>query len=126
MARAPRNTISTAMHCRPHFPFSHPRVSASPRLRVTPSPRTMCDTLGAVEKNKEFDEASMGRLRRFAEIYRERMKGRPYMEILARYDSMTEAGLLVGEREQADVYLDTHRLNELLYPEKLSVVVNEG
>lgn len=86
----------------------------------------MCDTLGAVEKNKEFDDASMGRLRRFAEIYRERMKARPYMEILARYDSMTEAGLLVGEREQADVYLDTHRLNELLYPEKLSVVVNEG
>ena len=68
----------------------------------------------------------MGRLRRFAEIYRERMKARPYMEILARYDSMTEAGLLVGEREQADVYLDTHRLNELLYPEKLSVVTNEG
>lgn len=68
----------------------------------------------------------MGRLRRFAEIYRERMKARPYMEVLARYDSMTEAGLLVAEREQADIYLDTHRLNELLYPEKLSIVATEG
>ena len=40
------------------------------------------------------------------------------MEILARYDSMTEAGLLVNEREKADFYLDTHRFNELLYPPK--------
>ena len=71
------------------------------------------------------DEASRGRLKRFAEIYRERMAARPYMEILARYGAMTEAGLLVGEREKADLYLDTHRFNELLYPEKLSIVVNE-
>ncbi len=68
----------------------------------------------------------MGRLKRFAEIYRERMKTRPYMELIARYDSMTEAKLLVGEREMADMYLDTHRLNELLYPEKLSIVSNES
>ena len=69
--------------------------------------------------SKNEDEASMGRLKRFAEIYREKMAARPPMEILARYGAMTEAGLLVGEREQADVFLDTHRLNELLYPEDI-------
>ena len=56
-------------------------------------------------------------MKRFAEIYREKMKARPYMELIARYDSMTEAGLLSTEREMADYYLDTHRFNELLYPE---------
>jgi hypothetical protein len=59
---------------------------------------------------------SAGRLKRFAEIYKAKMAAGPFMEILARYDSMTEAGLLVGEREKADLYLDTHRFNELLYP----------
>ena len=72
------------------------------------------------------DDASVGRLKRFAEIYSEKMKAKPYMELIARYDSMSEAGLLVGEREMADFYLDTHRFNELLYPEKLSIVVNEN
>jgi hypothetical protein len=56
------------------------------------------------------------RLKRFAEIYRAKMAGDPYMEILARYDSMTEAGLMLAERELADLYLDTNRFNELLYP----------
>ena len=65
----------------------------------------------------------MGRLRRFAEIYREKMAARPFMEILARYDSMTEAHLLVAERVQADLYLDTHRLNELLYPDAVPAVL---
>jgi len=59
---------------------------------------------------------SAGRLKQFAEIYKAKMAAGPFMEILARYDSMTEAGLLVGEREQADFYLDTNRFNELLYP----------
>lgn len=76
--------------------------------------------------NKEEDEGRVGRLKRFAEIYREKMKAKPYMELIARYDSMTEAGLLVGEREMADFYLDTHRFNELLYPEKLAIVINEN
>ena len=71
------------------------------------------------------DDASKGRLKRFAEIYREKMAARPYMEILARYGAMTEAELLVGEREKADLFLDTHRFNELLYPEKLSIVGTE-
>ncbi len=77
-------------------------------------------------ENKDDDPARSGRLKRFAEIYREKMKARPYMELIARYDSMTEAGLLVREREMADFYLDTHRFNELLYPEKLSIVANES
>ena len=77
-------------------------------------------------KEVKKDDACVGRLKRFAEIYREKMKARPYMELIARYDSMTEAGLLVGEREMADFYLDTHRFNELLYPEKLSIVANEN
>ena len=72
------------------------------------------------------DEASQNRLKRFAEIYRDKMAARPPMEILARYGAMTEAGLLVGEREKADLFLDTHRLNDLLYPEKLSMVVREN
>ena len=72
--------------------------------------------------SKIKDEGSQGRLKRFAEIYREKMAARPPMEILARYGAMTEAGLLVGEREQAALFLSTHRLNELLYPEELSIV----
>lgn len=86
----------------------------------------MCDTLGAMKDEKEVDEASLGRLQRFAEIYREKMKARPYMELLARYDSMTEAGLLVGERVKADLYLDTHRMNELLYPGAKIKLVGEN
>ena len=84
-----------------------------------------CDTLGAMENNNE-DTASKGRLKRFAEIYREKMKAKPYMELIARYDSMTEAGLLVGERVKADLYLDTHRFNELLYPENRLTLANEN
>jgi hypothetical protein len=76
--------------------------------------------------NQEEDFARVGRLKLFAEIYREKMKARPYMELIARYDSMTEAGLLVKEREMADFYLDTHRLNDLLYPEKISLVAKEN
>jgi hypothetical protein len=72
--------------------------------------------------NKNEDDASAERLKRFAELYREKMKARPYMELIARYDAMTEAGLLVRERVKADLYLDTHRMNELLYPESLSLV----
>jgi hypothetical protein len=60
------------------------------------------------------------RLKRFAEIYKAKMAARPFMEIIARYQSMTEAGLLVSERETADLYLDTHRFNELLYPPVLA------
>ena len=77
-------------------------------------------------KEHRNDAASVGRLKRFAEIYREKMKAQPYIELNARYDSMTEAGLLLNEREVADFYLDTHRFNELLYPEKLSIVTNEN
>lgn len=88
----------------------------------------MCDTLCAMDNkdNKKDDSGSAGRLKRFAEIYREKMKARPYMELIARYDSMTEAGLLVTERVKADLYLDTHRFNELLYPEKLSIVASDN
>ena len=68
------------------------------------------------------DEASQNRLKRFAEIYRDKMAARPPMEILARYGAMTEAGLLVGEREKADLFLDTHRMNELLFPESPSII----
>lgn len=71
--------------------------------------------------NKE-DEASQSRLKRFAEIYREKMAAGPLMEVIARYGAMTEAGLLVSEREKADLFLDTHRFNELLYPENLSLI----
>ena len=59
---------------------------------------------------------SAGRLKRFAEVYKAKMATRPFMKILARYESMTEAGLLVGEAQKADFYLDTNRFNELLNP----------
>ena len=75
--------------------------------------------------NETTDEASRARLKLFAEIYRAKMDARPYMEIIARYSAMTEAQLLVGERSKADLYLDTHRFNELLYPDGLSIVGNE-
>lgn len=72
--------------------------------------------------NTTESDASDGRLQRFAEIYRDKMAARPYMEILARYASMTEAGLLVNERIKADLYLETHRMNELLYPAPAKLV----
>ena len=62
------------------------------------------------------NEASIARLKKFAEIYRDKMAEHPFMEILARYNSMSEAGLLVSERIQADLFLETHRFNELLNP----------
>jgi len=75
--------------------------------------------------NKE-DEASQSRLKRFAELYRDKMAAGPLMEVIARYGAMTEAGLLVSEREKADLFLDTHRFNELLYPENLSMIARDN
>jgi len=70
---------------------------------------------------------SASRLKRFAEIYKVKMAARPFMEIIARYQSMTEAGLLVSERETADRYLDTHRFNDLLYPsEPVEMKIEKG
>jgi hypothetical protein len=100
-----------------HSPADAGRSSKHPPVR--------CDTLAPMD-NKNDDDASVGRLQRFAEIYREKMKAHPYMEILARYDSMTEAGLLVRERVKADLYLDTHRMNELLYPTTKIKLVGEN
>ena len=94
--------------------FSNPVISVSDSC--------FCDTLAPMSNNKESD-ASAGRLKRFAEIYQEKMAKRPYMEILARYDSMTEAKLVVAERIQADLYLDTHRLNEFLHPEDSETIL---
>ena len=108
------------MDCRPVL-----ASAGDPSVQTTRLPGTTCDTLGAMDNKKE-DTASTGRLKNFAEIYREKMKAKPYMELIARYDSMTEAGLLVGERVKADLYLETHRFNELLYPEKLAIVANEN
>jgi hypothetical protein len=68
---------------------------------------------------------SASRLKRFAEIYRTKMAARPFMEIIARYQSMTEAGLTVREREMADLYLDTHRFNDLLYPVEIANVAKK-
>ena len=76
--------------------------------------------------SKIKDEASQGRLKRFAEIYREKMAARPLMEVIARYGAMTEAGLLVSEREKADLFLDTHRFNELLYPETIAMIARDN
>lgn len=62
------------------------------------------------------------RLKLFAEIYMIKMAGRPYMEIKARYDAMTEAKLELGERKFAEASVDAGRLDQLLNPEKYSAV----
>jgi hypothetical protein len=60
---------------------------------------------------------STERLRRFAQIYKVKMDAKPYMEIRARYDSMSEAKLIISERVHAENLVDTGKLDELLHPE---------
>lgn len=64
--------------------------------------------------------ASIDRLRLFAEVYQAKMIKNPYIEIMARYDSMTEAKLETSEREFAENLIDTDKLDQLLHPEKYS------
>ena len=61
------------------------------------------------------DESS-ARLQKFAELYQKKMEQHPFMEIIVRYDSMTEAGLTVAERIKSDLYIETNRFDELLRP----------
>lgn len=56
-------------------------------------------------------------MRLFAEIYSTKIAARPSMEIIARYDSMTEAKLELGEREFAENTVDAGKLDTLLHPE---------
>ena len=98
------------------------RIKAEKPTKPAPSVLINKVILLAPMISNNEDDASQDRLKRFAELYREKMAARPPMEILARYGAMTEAGLLVSERVKADLFLDTHRLNELLYPEKLSMI----
>lgn len=67
--------------------------------------------------NTKEQSESTDRLRRFAEIYKTKMDAKPYMEIRARYDSMTEAKLQSGEREMAENFVDIGKLDQLLHPE---------
>ncbi len=57
------------------------------------------------------------RLKRFAEIYSTKIEAKPFMEIIARYDAMTEAKLELGEREFAENTIDAGKLDTLLHPE---------
>lgn len=66
----------------------------------------------------EKSEASTDRLRRFAEIYETKMAAKPFIEIMARYGAMTEAKLETDEREMAENFIDTGKLDNLLHPEK--------
>ncbi len=61
------------------------------------------------------------RLRLFAEIYSTKIEARPSMEIIARYDAMTEAKLELGEREFAENTIDAGKLDTLLHPEKYPI-----
>ena len=61
------------------------------------------------------------RLRLFAEIYSTKIVARPSMEIIARYDAMTEAKLELGEREFAENTIDAGKLDTLLHPEKYPI-----
>ena len=56
-------------------------------------------------------------MRLFAEIYSTKIEARPSMEIIARYDAMTEAKLELGEREFAENTIDAGKLDTLLHPE---------
>ncbi len=56
-------------------------------------------------------------MRLFAEIYSAKVEARPVMEIIARYDAMTEARLELGEREFAENTIDAGKLDMLLHPE---------
>lgn len=62
-------------------------------------------------------EARTGRLRLFAEIYQAKVAAKPFMEIIARYDAMSEAKLEVGEREFAENTIDAGKFDTLLNPE---------
>ena len=53
----------------------------------------------------------------FAQIYSAKIEARPSMEIIARYDAMTEAKLELGEREFAENTVDAGKLDTLLHPE---------
>ena len=57
-------------------------------------------------------------MRLFAEIYTAKIAAKPFMEIIARYDAMTEAKLELGEREFAENTIDAGKLDTLLHPEK--------
>lgn len=59
---------------------------------------------------------SKGRLKLFAEIYQTKMDAKPFLTVSACYNAMTEAKLAVSERELAEEYVDTGRLQELLDP----------
>lgn len=53
----------------------------------------------------------------FAQIYSTKIAAKPFMEIIARYDAMTEAKLELGEREFAENSVDAGKLDMLLHPE---------
>ena len=61
------------------------------------------------------------RLRLFAEIYMAKIAAKPFMEIIARYDAMTEAKLELGEREFAENTIDSGKLDTLLHPENYPI-----
>ena len=60
-------------------------------------------------------------MRLFAEIYRTKIEAKPFLEIVARYDAMTEAKLELGERVFAENAIDAGKLDELLNPENYPV-----
>jgi hypothetical protein len=66
----------------------------------------------------EKSEASTDRLRRLAEIYENKMAAKTFIEIIAPYDTMTQAKLETDEREMAENFIDTGKLDNLLHPEK--------
>ena len=59
---------------------------------------------------------SADRLKRFAELYKQMMSERPYMEMLARHTSMKKAELTADERVTAERCLKADCLAELLGP----------
>lgn len=78
-----------------------------------------CVIRSVIVVNKNDVEEKTARLKLFAEIYVEKMKANPFMKMSARYDAMTEAKLAVSERELAEGYLDSSKLDQLLHPNKV-------
>lgn len=66
--------------------------------------------------NNIQDDASIERLRLFAEIYQAKMDSRPMLAMAARYTAMTEAKLSLTERMHAEDQIDSGKFDDLLHP----------
>lgn len=75
--------------------------------------------LRLTETNKTQNDASVERLRLFAEIYQAKMDAKPMLSMAARYTAMTEAKLSLSERMHAEDQMDGGKFDDLLHPKSI-------